>query len=213
VEAEIKEIDNSGRPVTISLIVDNEPLSTFTPRFVSQPALSTVEIANILGANLYTQFSGTQTDLTSALLLTGDIFSQFSVVRTFEQQVKDVFNLDLFSLRTQMVQNIILERVLNQNITQDPQADVTLGRYLDNTTLFLGKYLGNELFFEALLQIQQEPISIGDFQRDELNFTMEVGLEWNTPLFLLNLSISPDFVEPLNSIENTSVGLSWDYSY
>jgi len=213
VEAEIKEIDNSGRPVTISLIVDNEPLSTFTPRFVSQPALSTVEIANILGANLYTQFSGTQTDLTSALLLTGDIFSQFSVVRTFEQQVKDVFNLDLFSLRTQMVQNIILERVLNQNITQDPEENVTLGRYLDNTTLFLGKYLGNELFFEALLQIQQEPISIGDFQRDELNFTMEVGLEWNTPLFLLNLSISPDFVEPLNSIENTSVGLSWDYSY
>ncbi|MFO7731529.1 MAG: hypothetical protein R6V86_12290 [Spirochaetia bacterium] len=213
VEAEIKEVDNSGRPVTISLIVDNEPLSTFTPRFVSQPALSTVEIANILGANLYTQFSGTQTDLTSALLLTGDIFSQFSVVRTFEQQVKDVFNLDLFSLRTQMVQNIILERVLNQNITQDPEEDVTLGRYLDNTTLFLGKYLGNDLFFEALLQIQQEPISVGDFQRDELDFTMEVGLEWNTPLFLLNLSISPDFVEPLNSIENTSVGLSWDYSY
>ncbi|MDZ7793348.1 MAG: hypothetical protein U5P10_06530 [Spirochaetia bacterium] len=213
VEAEIKEIDNSGRPVTISLIVDNEPLSTFTPRFVSQPALSTVEIANILGANLYTQFSGTQTDLTSALLLTGDIFSQFSVVRTFEQQVKDAFNLDLFSLRTQMVQNIILERVLNQNITQDPEENVTLGRYLDNTTLFLGKYLGNDLFFETLLQIQQDPISTGDFQGDELNFTMEVGLEWNTPLFLLNLSIRPDFVEPLNSIENTSVGLSWDYSY
>ncbi|MCF7948449.1 MAG: translocation/assembly module TamB [Spirochaetia bacterium] len=213
VDAEIKEIDNSGRPVTISLIVDNEPLSSFTPRFVSQPALSTVEIANILGANLYTQFSGTQTDLTSALLLTGDIFSQFSVVRTFEQQVKDVFNLDLFSLRTQMVQNIILERVLNQNITQDPQENVTLGRYLDNTTLFLGKYLGNDLFFEALLQIQQEPLSVGEFQQDELNFTMEVGLEWKTPLFLLNLSISPDFVDPLNSIENTSIGLSWDYSY
>ena len=213
VEAEIKEIDNSGRPVTISMIVDNEPLSSFTPRFESQPALSTVEIANILGANLYTQFSDTQADLTSALLVTGDIFSQFSVVRSFENQVKDVFNLDLFSLRTQMIQNVILERVLNQDITRDPEAEGTVGRYLDNTTLFLGKYLGNDLFFEALLQIQQDPITVGDFQQDELNFTMEVGLEWKTPLFLLNFSISPDFVEPLNSIQNTSLGLSWDYSY
>lgn len=213
VDAEIKEVDNSGRPVTISMIVDNEPLSSFTPRFESQPALSTVEIANILGANLYTQFSGTQTDLTSALLVTGDIFSQFSVVRSFENQVKDVFNLDLFSLRTQMIQNVILERVLNQEITQAPGEEGTVGRYLDNTTLFLGKYLGNDLFFEALLQIQQEPTTVGDFQQDELNFSMEVGLEWKTPLFLLNFSISPDFVEPLNSIQNTSLGLSWDYSY
>lgn len=213
VDAEIKEIDNSGTPVTISLIVDNEPLSSFTPRFESQPALSTVEIANILGANLYTQFSGTQTDLTSALLVTGDIFSQFSVVRSFENQVKEVFNLDLFSLRTQMIQNVILERVLNQDITQVTESEGTVGRYLDNTTLFLGKYLGNDLFFEALLQIQQEPITVGDFQQDELNFTMEVGLEWKTPLFLLNFSISPDFVDPLNSIQNTSLGFSWDYSY
>ena len=213
VEAEIKEIDNSGRPVTISMIVDNEPLSSFTPRFESQPALSTVEIANILGANLYTQFSDTQTDLTSALLVTGDIFSQFSVVRSFERQMKDVFNLDLFSLRTQMIQNVILERVLNQEIAQDPETQGTVGRYLDNTTLFLGKYLGNDLFFEALLQIQQDPITVGDFQQDELNFTMEVGLEWKTPLFLLNFSISPDFVDPLESIQNTSLGLSWDYSY
>ena len=112
-----------------------------------------------------------------------------------------------------MIQNVILERVLNQDIAQDPETEGTVGRYLDNTTLFLGKYLGNDLFFEALLQIQQEPISVGEFQQDELNFTMEVGLEWKTPLFLLNLSISPDLIDPLNSIENTSLGLSWDYSY
>ena len=112
-----------------------------------------------------------------------------------------------------MIQNVIVERVLNQNITQDPESTGTVGRYLDNTTLFLGKYLGNDLFFEALLQIQQEPFSVGELQQDELNFTMEIGLEWKTPLFLLNFSISPDFIDPLDSIQNTSLGLSWDYSY
>jgi hypothetical protein len=193
--------------------VDNEPLSSFTPRFESSPQLTTVEIASILGTNLNTQFNQGQGNFTSALMLTGDLFSQFSIVRSFEQQMKDVFKLDLFSIRTQMIQNVILERVLNQNIARDPEAGTSLGQYLDNTTLFLGKYLGNDLFFEALVQIQQEPVIAGDFVQDELNFTMELGLEWKTPFFLLNLAVSPDFIEPMNSIENTSLGFSWDFSY
>ncbi len=213
VDAQIKEIDNSGSPVTISLIVDNEPLSSFTPRFEANPTLSTTEIASILGTNLYTQFDQNQGELTSALLITGDLFSQFSIVRSFEQQMKDVFNLDLFSIRTQMIQNVILDRVLNQEITQDPESDGTVGSYLDNTTLFLGKYLGNDLFLEALVQIQQDPITTGEFGQNELDLSMEVGLEWKTPFFLLNFSVSPDFEEPMNSLQNTSLGFSWDFSY
>ncbi|MGC9311923.1 MAG: translocation/assembly module TamB domain-containing protein [Sediminispirochaetaceae bacterium] len=214
VDAQIKEIDNSGSPVTISLIVDNEPLSSFTPRFESNPTLSTTEIASILGTNLYTQFDSSQGELTSALLITGDLFSQFSIVRSFEQQMKDVFNLDLFSIRTQMIQNVILDRVLNQEISQDPESEGTVGRYLDNTTLFLGKYLGNDLFLEALVQIQQDPITTtGEFGQNELDLSVEVGLEWKTPFFLLNLSVSPDFEEPMNSLQNTSLGFSWDFSY
>ena len=213
VDAQIREIDNSGSPVTISLLVDNEPLSSFTPRFESSPPLSTIEIASILGTNLNTQFNRPQGELTSALMLTGDLFSQFSIVRSFEQQMKDVFKLDLFSIRTQMIQNVILERVLNQNITRDPEANASLGQYLDNTTLFLGKYLGNDLFLEAMLQIRQEPITAGVFVEDELDLTLEVGLEWKTPFFLLNFSVNPDFEEPLNSLENTSLGFSWDHSY
>jgi hypothetical protein len=130
--------------------------------------------------------------------------------------VKEAFNLDLFSLRTQLVQNVILERVgreevqaSEENIRQtDP-----LDRYLDNTTLFLGKYLGNDLFLEAMLQIRQRPTYVGELQDEELDFSMEVGLEWKTPLFLLNLSVIPDFTDPQESLKNTRFGLSWDYSY
>jgi hypothetical protein len=128
--------------------------------------------------------------------------------------MKEVFNLDLFSIRTQMIQNVILDRVLNQEIAQDPESEGTVGRYLDNTTLFLGKYLGNDLFLEALVQIQQDPITTtGEFVQNELDLSMEVGLEWKTPFFLLNLSVSPDFEEPMNSLQNTSLGFSWDFSY
>jgi hypothetical protein len=215
--AEIKEIDMTGHPVTISLIVDNEPLKSFTPRFESNPQLSTVEIAQILGTNIYGAPGDQQLNLTSALLLTGDIFSQFSVVRSFENQVKEAFNLDLFSLRTQLVQNIILDRVGQEEIETTEEENIRqtdpLDRYLDNTTLFLGKYLGNDLFLEAMLQIRQRPTYVGELQDEELDFSMEVGLEWKTPLFLLNLSVIPDFTDPQESLKNTRFGLSWDYSY
>ena len=214
--AEIKEIDMTGHPVTISLIVDNEPLKSFTPRFESNPQLSTVEIAQILGTNIYGPPGEQQLNLASALLLTGDIFSQFSVVRSFENQVKEAFNLDLFSLRTQLVQNVILDRVSREDVqTTEENIRQTdpLDRYLDNTTLFLGKYLGNDLFLEAMLQIRQRPTYVGELQDEELDFSMEVGLEWKTPLFLLNLSVTPDFTDPQESLKNTRFGLSWDYSY
>lgn len=216
--AEIKEIDMTGHPVTIYLIVENEPLKSFTPRFEASPQLSTVEIAQILGTHIYGAPGEGELGLAAALMLTGDIFSQFSVVRSFENQVKEAFNLDLFSLRTQIVQNVLLERIGTEDDpveqTEDPiQQTDPLGRYLDNTTLFLGKYLGNDLFLEAMLQVRQQPSYIGEIQDENLIFSMEVGLEWKTPLFLLNLSVNPDFTDPEQSLENTSVGLSWDYSY
>ncbi|MFO7850615.1 MAG: translocation/assembly module TamB domain-containing protein [Spirochaetia bacterium] len=216
-QAEIREIDTSGNPVTISLIVDNEPLKSFTPRFEATPHLSMQEIAQIFGTSIYGSPEEQELSLNSALMLTGDLFARFGLVRTFENQVKEVFNLDLFSLRTQLVQNVIFDRLGGQNTSLREeetlqQAD-PLDRYLDNTTLFLGKYLGNDLFMEALLQINQQPNYIGDLQDQDLNFSLELGLEWKTPLFLLNLSVNPDFYEPEKSLSNTSFGLSWDYSY
>jgi hypothetical protein len=212
--ARLREIDNTGRPVTIYLIVENEPLKSFTPRFESQPALSTTEIMQLLGAQIYSQFASGRADLTSALLLTGDVVSQFGLIRSFEQQMKETLRLDLFSIRTQMIQNVILDRVLNQPIEGEAAQRLSPAeRYLDNTTLFLGKYLGNDLFLEGMLQLRRTPMLDDEFEDRQLDVHMEIGLEWQTPLFLLNFSVNPDFGDPVQSIYNTSLGFSWDYSY
>jgi hypothetical protein len=211
--ARIREVDNTGQPVTIFLIVENEPLKTFTPRFESQPVLGTAEIMRLLGAQLYSQFDSDRADLASALLLTGDVFSQFGIIRSFEQQMKETLRLDLFSIRTQMIQNVILDRVLDQPLTDTAQQLSPAERYLDNTTLFLGKYLGNDLFLEGMVQLRRAPVFEEELDDSGLDVHMEIGFEWQTPLFLLNFSVNPDFTDPVQSIDNTSLGFSWDYSY
>jgi translocation and assembly module TamB len=213
--AQIKEVDTQGEIVNISLIQDNMPVSRFSPRFESDPPLSDVEIFSILGSGVFTQIGDEQIDLTSALLLTGDLLAQFAIIRNFENKVKDIFNLDLFSIRTQMIQNILIDRLSDEN-SADPEAYLdSFGRFLDNTTLYLGKYIGDDIFLQALFQINNQIL----FDAEQLNATNSLlvestlSLEWQTPLFLLGFSVKPDFIDPASSIQNTSLELSWGYSY
>jgi hypothetical protein len=50
-------------------------------------------------------------------------------------------------------------------------------------------------------------------RQNDLFIDSEISLEWKTPLFLLELAVRPDFESPLESINNTSLGLSWGFSY
>jgi len=213
-KAQIKEVDAAGEIVNISLIQDNVPISRFEPRFESDPPLSDVEIFSILGAGVFTQIGNEQIDLTSAILLTGDLVTKFAIIRNFEKKVKDIFNLDLFSIRTQMIQNILIDRfITNDTVEQEVYLD-SFGRYLDNTTLYLGKYIGDDIFIQALLQINNQSfLDENLYTASKLLVESTISLEWDTPLFLLGFSVKPDFVDPVASIQNTSLELSWGYSY
>jgi translocation and assembly module TamB len=213
-KAQIKEVDTEGEIVNISLIQDNLPVSSFAPRFESDPPLSDVEIFSILGTGVFSQIGNEQIDLTSALLLTGDLVTQFAIVRDFETKVRDIFKLDLFSIRTQMIQNILIDRFVDtETAVQELYLD-SFGRYLDNTTLYLGKYIGDDIFLQALLQINNQLYLNNDLDvTNKLLVESTISLEWQTPLFLLGLSVKPDFIDPISSIQNTNLELSWGYSY
>ncbi len=213
--AKIKEVDSRGEVVNISLILDKTPLSKFEPRFESDPPLTDVEIFSILGTGIFTEIGSEKIDLTSALLLTSDLVTQFGIIQSFEKKVKSIFNLDLFSIRTQMIQNILIDRFVEDSSGISNGRLDSFGSYLNNTTLYLGKYFGNDIFLQALLQISNEQLtSAGQLSTtDELLLESTISLEWQTPFFLLGFSIKPDFNDPLSSIQNTSLKLSWDYSY
>ncbi|MCK4542262.1 MAG: translocation/assembly module TamB domain-containing protein [Spirochaetales bacterium] len=208
--AEIREISTSGEDIKISLIVDGDPFSRFSPRFVSSPPMSGSEIVSLLGASILSQEG--DLSLGSAIMLTSDIVGQFGVIQTFEERIKDLLHLDLFSIRTQMLSNVLLEKVLEPERGEGVE-NSSIGRYLDNTTLFLGKYFGEDLFLEALIQISTENRLPGSGLGEGLLVDSEVSLEWKTPLFLLELSVLPDFTDLFSSITNTSLGFSWEFSY
>ncbi len=213
-KAQIREVDSKGEVVNVYMILDKTPLSRFSPRFESDPPLSTVEIMSMLGANVFAQLGGEKIDISSALMLTGDLVSQFSIMRGFEQKVKDIFKLDLFSIRTQMIQNIILNKFINDPASSNNSSDL-FGKYLDNTTVYLGKYFGNTLFLQTMVQFGTDSPFVTEQSPDTgpLRVQTKVSLEWKTPLFLLDFSVEPDLLDPISSINNTSLSLSWGYSY
>jgi hypothetical protein len=174
--------------------------------------MSDAEIITILGASLPSRIGSEAIDLTTSLALTGSLVTQLGIIGTFESRVKDVLNVDLFSIRTQMIQNLIIDR-LGSALGNEDYGGSDLSQYLDNTTIFLGKYFGNDLFIQGTLQIQANQVTDQIVNKNDLYINSEISLEWKTPLFLLELAIEPDFENPIDTLDNTSLGLSWSFSY
>ncbi|HUZ18024.1 MAG TPA: translocation/assembly module TamB domain-containing protein [Spirochaetia bacterium] len=213
-KAELREVGSDGKPVSIYLIVDNKPLSQFAPSFESDPVMTNEQILTMLGQDIYSQLGGQQIDLNNAVALTGDLLGQFSIMRAFEDRVKQALNLDLFSVRTDLLQNIIQEKVLGQAPPPSATPGYSLGRYLDNTTLFLGKYFGNDLFLEAMISLTSNNAFLNEYGNyGNLQVDSNILLEWKTPLFLLQLSVQPTPAQFLSSLLNASLSLSWGFSF
>ena len=212
VNAEIREVADEG-PVEIYLVAEERPLSEFTPQWRSDPPLSEAAILALLGGNVFVSESGRPIDLSGAVLLTSDVVSQFGIIQGFESTVRDALQLDLFSIRTQLFQNL-LRGVIDQDEEYPLDTSVpSLGQYLDNTTLFMGKYLGTDLFLELLVQLRaSEPEGLETRSLAGIEVESELGLEWQTPFFLLEWTFFPRDPSSLFLTDNT-ISFSWDYSY
>ncbi|MCL2599639.1 MAG: hypothetical protein FWD88_00450 [Treponema sp.] len=174
--AELRERTADG-PVTISMIVDNAPLASFSPRFESSPHLSQMAIFSILGQSFLGQ--GDDVDPMHMLLTTtADIFAQFTVVREFEQLARNWLRMDMFSIRTQALQNAFFMETGFMQPQQ--QVDITgrLGNYFDNTTIFMGRYLGQDVFFHGTLAMHYDAASW-----EGLTIQPSFGFEFQGPRF------------------------------
>jgi len=199
--AEIRERDQNNEEIKIYLEAANR-LSQFSPRFYSDPSRPDVEILNLIGATIVNRFDEGNFGL-SAVILTSDLVGQFGILTPFERAIRQILNLDLFSIRTQFLQTLLLGKLLGEG-----PGGAGLNP-LDNTTLYLGKYLGTDLFVQALVRFQAaEAVNAAYNIRTE----GELSLEWSTPFFLLEWTFAPRHPEYLFLPDN-SIGLSWKYSY
>ena len=173
--------------------------------------MSNLAIMNLLGGNLVGETSSNSANLASALRSTSDIPTQFYVIRIFEQNVRDALNLDLFSLRTQLLQNLVINAASGPLATPLDTGS-SLGKYFDNSAVYVGKYLGNDLFFQSMLQLQMEQSVAGSSVYDKPVLDAELGLEFKMPFFTLAWSLLPKHPENLFLTDN-SFTFSWKHSF
>jgi hypothetical protein len=172
--------------------------------------LSTEEIVTILGQEFLAGAQDGSIDVSSALLLPADVL-QLAVLSQVESRVRDFLGVDLLSVRSQVLENVVAGAGSGQEPLDSPQP--SFGQYLNNTTLFLGKYVGSDLFLEMLFEAgQTAPNEEALLNAGDVGFGAEVGIEWQTPFFLLNWSFAPQTPETL-FVTDSRFELSWEYSY
>ncbi|MDR2965436.1 MAG: translocation/assembly module TamB [Treponema sp.] len=230
--AEIRDRVDSG-PVIISLIVENQPLLSFEPRFEASPSLTQLEIYSLLGQNYNIQDSNnpevaqrfllnSTTDIVGQVIARYDFLGQSMILRQIEKQVRDFLNLDLLSFRTRIVQNFIVEGAVEQGFFTAGTEPVTgagaspvdaarMGNYLDNTTVSIGKYIGQDMFIQGTLTMKYDENSV-ILRGIALEPNIDIGIEWRTPFVNIRWDIFPS--NPQNwFITDNSITLSWSKSF
>jgi hypothetical protein len=205
--AEVREWDpTTSAEIRIFLDADS-PFSKFSPRFSSDPPRPDSDLLAMIGAPIVNR-AETQ-GIGMAAFVYSDIVGQNLILRPFEQKVRQALNLDMFSVRTQILQNLVAQKVLGTTVNP-----------LDNTSVSLGKYLGNDLFFELLVRLQQPQVPVAIITSGggliaastEVQPDLELSLEWATPFFLLDWTFLPQHPQTMFLSDN-SLSFSWRISY
>ncbi|MFP4643808.1 MAG: translocation/assembly module TamB domain-containing protein [Spirochaetales bacterium] len=211
VRAETRDIGPDG-PVRISLVADESRLSDLAVRVVSDPPLPQEEVLALLGSGVFSSDEDGLIDLSGAVLLGSDLVSQFGVIRTVESSIRNALQLDLFTVRTQLFQNLVRE-VINEPGGIEEAPDPSLGRYFDNTTMFLGRSLGPDVFLELLVQLRMDdPFADAERQFANLEVDSELSVGFETPYFDIEWGFQPRNPEQLFVPDNRFT-LSWGFSY
>jgi len=217
--AEIRDRTDSG-PVTITMVIENEPLFSFEPKFETTPSLTQLEIYTILGQNINNTQGNDNTDMTQHFLLasttdlltqfvvSSEVFSQFIPLRQFERGIRNFLHLDMFSVRTRLLQNAVITGVTG--LGQAPvDRNNSIGNYFDNTTVFIGKYIGQDMFIQGMLTMKYDENStvLGG-----LVFEPDIGIELQSPYFNIRWDFFPNHPENF-WVNDNSITLSWSKSF
>ena len=212
--AEIRDRDtSSGEPLRLILTAKDQPLFSFNPTLNSDPPRSTNEIMQLLG-QVAIGDTGKDNVWQNLLVTSSDILAQVGFLKKTENRVRDFLGLDAFSFRTLLLQNAIFGNLFSKN----QNTALTMSNYLDNTSVYIGKYFGSAIYADALLHLSHydsKSLKNGGSKRPvykDLLFQPEIGLEMATPFFLLRWSVAPTKPDTL-FVGDTALTFSWKYSY
>lgn len=218
--AETKERDTDGVVVTLGLEAIKQSFSAFSPRVYSNPPRSEAQIMAMLG-----QVVAADADNAGSFLLSGlDYGVQFTVIKKMENALRDLLNFDIFSVRMNILQNALnYGRSVSRNSYNGTFNGYSnpLGNFLDNASVYMGKYFGDSIYADALLQFTYDEYSgmkgtgmLGS----GIVFRPELGIELESPFANIRWNFAPD-LEPLrygnvpDIVAGNSITLSWRFTF
>jgi hypothetical protein len=187
-------------PVLIRLSADSVPLFDLRPRLSSDPPMGEGQIATLLGANLLGASEGEDFSLKKAVIAGSELVPGLDVATVFEEKVREALGLDIFFVQTQLVQRWVMDLAgLGTDRSQG-----SLASYLDDSTIYAGKYIGDNIFLHASAFFQKDPL----VPSGPLRLDSEFGIELEAPFGLLSWSVAPKTPQSL-FISDQSLSLSW----
>ena len=215
--ARLREFDSSGNKVDIYLILKNSTLTDLNPYFESSPHKDLNEIMSILGdailpTNTYGEFNLSSV---ASLVTSGvDVMSRIGLINSTSSStdlistIRNSLNLDMFSLRTNLFENLVLDTIF----TTTGQTISPVARYLDNTSIYLGKYINEDLFLQGMVHLSafeqnSDKKRYTTILADDLQLDIEVSLEWSNPLGTFTFFTKPSNLSLFNIFD--SFGFSY----
>ena len=216
--AETREKDANGQQVKIILSVENQNLKNLDPKFSSVPSRSEKEIMALLGQVMKTDSE----NISDVLLTVGDYYIQSTVMSGLENKLRDLLNFDIFSIRTNFLQNTFgsinsqSSNSVSDNLNGSQKQTITIGNFLDNSTVYIGKYLSSALYVDGMLHLSTENEDSTDItSAGNLTLKPEIGLELELPIANIRWSMSPDINALMNNqyVPSTALTLSWKFNF
>jgi hypothetical protein len=143
--------------------------------------------------------------------------SQILYFRQFERNVRKFLNLDMLSIRTRFFQNAIISSS-SMMLGQAPVDRISrVGNYFDNTTIFIGKYIGQDMFIQGNMTLKYDEngddySGLNPFKGLQLRPDFEI--EMQSPILNIRWGFFPNTYKPQYwGVRDISITLLWSKSF
>lgn len=216
--ARLKDYDSSGNRVEINLILQNATLDNISPRFTSTPSMSETDIIALLGQTILPSSTFDQgvsvASVASLAAAATDAATRLGIIESnsnysLSSIVRDSLGLDIFSLRSSILQNIIIDALPGGVSGRN---DISLlSKYLDGTSLFAGSYIMPGVFAQTSFRLKADRnggrnSNVGHFLSNDLMLDMEFSIDWDNPIGTFTIFTKPQELSPFSILD--SIGFS-----
>ncbi|MDN5333570.1 MAG: hypothetical protein PWP59_832 [Sphaerochaeta sp.] len=210
--AKLTDFDAQGNRVDIFLILQDSSLTNLNPRFESTPPKDVNEILEILGQSILPTGAYGQVNLYSVASLAAaatDVAERLGYLQTSQtsllaDSIRISLGLDMFSIRSNILQNILIDALPGASLANLSP----LARYLNNTTIFMGKYVGEQFFLQALVHLTaiDGTEATRTFIYPDLSLDLELSLDWQNPIGTFSFFTQPNELSFVNILD--TIGFS-----